>query len=69
LVSQSSWRGREGALAGPRLTYIPDILEEHFEELEFLWGQRTDSGGAKGIDQRIQMSAHYKFSTKDVFGK
>ena len=27
--------------AGPKLTFIPDILEEHFEELAFLWGQRT----------------------------
>jgi uncharacterized protein (TIGR02270 family) len=25
----------------PKLTFIPDILEEHFEELAFLWGQRT----------------------------
>jgi uncharacterized protein (TIGR02270 family) len=24
----------------PRLTYIPDLLEEHLEEVEFLWGQR-----------------------------
>ncbi len=24
----------------PKATFIPDILEEHFEELAFLWGQR-----------------------------
>lgn len=24
----------------PRLTYIPDLLEEHLEEVEFLWTQR-----------------------------
>jgi uncharacterized protein (TIGR02270 family) len=27
----------------PKLTFIPDILEEHFEELAFLWGQRTNA--------------------------
>ena len=27
-------------MTAPKLTYIPDILEEHFEELAFLWGQR-----------------------------
>jgi uncharacterized protein (TIGR02270 family) len=24
----------------PRLTYLPDLLEEHIEEVEFLWAQR-----------------------------
>ena len=24
----------------PRLTYLPDLLEEHLEEVEFLWAQR-----------------------------
>jgi uncharacterized protein (TIGR02270 family) len=27
-------------MSGPTLQFIPDILEEHFEELQFLWGQR-----------------------------
>lgn len=27
-------------MANPTLRVIPDILEEHFEELQFLWGQR-----------------------------
>ena len=27
-------------MTAPRLAFIPDILEEHFEELSFLWGQR-----------------------------
>jgi uncharacterized protein (TIGR02270 family) len=27
----------------PKLTFIPDILEEHLEELAFLWGQRTNA--------------------------
>ena len=29
--------------AAPKLTFIPDILEEHLEELAFLWGQRTSA--------------------------
>lgn len=28
-------------MAGPKLTVIPDILEEHLEEAAFLWGQRA----------------------------
>src|SRR5438270_686554 len=27
-------------MAEPKLRMIPDILEEHFEELQFLWAQR-----------------------------
>ena len=27
-------------MTAPPLAFIPDILEEHFEELQFLWGQR-----------------------------
>src|SRR5687767_4431381 len=27
----------------PTLAYIPDIVEEHFEELQFLWGQRRNA--------------------------
>ncbi|MGH2708464.1 MAG: hypothetical protein ACRDJK_09250, partial [Actinomycetota bacterium] len=27
----------------PKLTFIPDILEEHFEELAFLWRQRDNA--------------------------
>jgi uncharacterized protein (TIGR02270 family) len=26
--------------SAPRLTYLPDLLEEHIEEVEFLWAQR-----------------------------
>ena len=36
---------------------------------EFLWGQRRDNSGAKGIDNRVQFSANYKFSSKDIFGR
>lgn len=28
---------------GPKLTFIPDIIEEHSEELAFLWGQRENA--------------------------
>jgi uncharacterized protein (TIGR02270 family) len=27
----------------PRLTYIPDIIEEHYDELQFLWAQRRSA--------------------------
>ena len=27
-------------MTAPKLRYLPDILEEHVEELAFLWGQR-----------------------------
>ena len=27
-------------MPSPRATFIPDILEEHLEELAFLWSQR-----------------------------
>lgn len=27
-------------MTAPKLTHFPDILEEHFEELQFLWGRR-----------------------------
>ena len=29
--------------ASPKLTYIPDIVEEHYEELQFLWLQRRSA--------------------------
>jgi len=30
-------------MAANKVNVIPDILEEHFEELEFLWGQRQEA--------------------------
>jgi hypothetical protein len=27
-------------VTSPKLTFIPDILEEHYEELQYLWGHR-----------------------------
>jgi hypothetical protein len=32
---------------------------------EGLWGRRTDNNGATGEDTRIQVSAHYSFSSLD----
>jgi uncharacterized protein (TIGR02270 family) len=29
--------------AAPKLTFIPDIVQEHYEELQFLWAQRRNA--------------------------
>jgi hypothetical protein len=34
---------------------------------EFLWGQRTDKGGAYGTDTRIQVSLKYNFTSLDYW--
>ena len=34
---------------------------------EFLWGQRTDKGGASGTDTRLQVSVKYSFSSLDFW--
>ena len=34
---------------------------------EFLWGQRTDKGGAYGTDTRLQVSVKYSFSSLDFW--
>ena len=34
---------------------------------EFLWGQRTDKGGAYGTDTRLQVSLKYSFSSLDFW--
>jgi outer membrane DcaP-like protein len=36
---------------------------------EALYGQRKDNDGDSGDDNRIQISYHYSFSTKDIFKK
>jgi hypothetical protein len=56
-----------GEYASVNLLYYP--TKNMFYGAEYLWGQRRDSGGAKGTDNRIQVSLHYKFSSKDVFGR
>jgi hypothetical protein len=56
-----------GEYASANLIWWP--TQNVFFGAEFLWGQRRDSGGAIGMDNRIQCSAHYKFSSKDILGK
>ena len=56
-----------GQYASGNLIYYP--TKNVFFGGEFLWGQRTDVSGAKGIDRRFQFSANYKFSSKDFFEK
>ena len=56
-----------GQYASGNIVYRPN--PEVFFGAEFLWGQRTDNSGAKGIDRRLQFSAHYNFSTKALFAK
>jgi hypothetical protein len=34
---------------------------------EFLWGQRTDKGGASGTDTRLQVSVKYSFTSLDFW--
>jgi hypothetical protein len=64
---QSASAYHSGEYASTNLIYYP--TKSVFFGGEFLWGQRRDSGGAMGTDTRIQVSANYKFSSKDVFGK
>jgi uncharacterized protein (TIGR02270 family) len=53
-------------MAATPITFIPDILEEHAEELEFLWGQRRlawrsplyDLRSLRHLDERIE--AHFE---------
>ncbi len=56
-----------GEYASANLLYWP--TQNVFMGPEFLWAQRRDSGGSMGTDTRVQFSAHYKFSSKDVFGR
>ena len=34
---------------------------------EFLWGHRTDKGGATGTDTRLQVSVKYSFTSLDFW--
>ena len=51
-----------GEYASVNVLYAP--ADKVFFAAEGLWGQRTDNGGAIGVDRRIQVSAHYGFSSK-----
>ncbi len=56
-----------GEYASGNLIYYP--VKNVFMGAEFLWGQRRDSGGAKGIDNRIQCSVNYKFSSGNLVSR
>ena len=38
--------------AAPRLSYIPDIVEEHYDELQFLWTQRRSALRSSAYTER-----------------
>jgi hypothetical protein len=63
---QSTDAYHSGEYASANLLYWP--TQNVFMGAEYLWGQRRDNAGAKGTDSRIQVTAHYKFSSKDIFG-
>lgn len=54
---------RYGQYASGNLLYYP--TKNVFYGAEYLWGTRKDKDGASGSDQRIQLSANFKFSSKD----
>ncbi len=56
-----------GQYASANFLYYP--TKNVFVGGEYLWGKRTDNDGATGDDNRIQVSFHYSFSTKDIFKK
>jgi len=39
-------------MTAPRMTYIPDLLEVHYEELRFLWERRQSGLGSPTITLR-----------------
>jgi hypothetical protein len=54
---------RYGQYASANLLYYP--VKNVFYGAEYLWGNRKDKNGASGSDQRVQLSANFKFSSKD----
>lgn len=54
-----------GQYASVNLLWTPD--PHIMMGAEYIWGQRQDKDGATGDDNRIQLSAKYKFSSKDFF--
>ncbi len=54
---------KSGEYASINLLYYP--TKNVFFGAEGLWGRRTDKGGATGEDRRVQVSAHYSFSSLD----
>ena len=56
-----------GQYASANFLYYP--TDNVFIAAEYLWGRRVDNNGDKGDDNRVQISFHYSFSTKDIFKK
>ena len=56
-----------GQYVSANLLYYP--TQNVFVGGEYLYGQRKDNDGASGCDNRVQISFHYSFSTKDIFKK
>jgi len=56
---------RDGQYASVNLVWQPD--PRILMGAEYLWGQREDKNGEKGIDNRLQVSVKYSFSSKDVW--
>jgi hypothetical protein len=54
---------KSGEYASVNVIYYP--TKNVFFGAEGLWGRRTDKGGATGEDRRVQVSAHYSFSSAD----
>lgn len=60
-------------MTAPRLTYIPDIVEEHFEELQFLWGLRARAARSPSytlrelgmLEERIEARVQGLFAVGD----
>ncbi|WP_041524061.1 DcaP family trimeric outer membrane transporter [Gilvimarinus agarilyticus] len=54
---------KKGEYLSANLLYTP--RKNLLMGVEYLWGQRTDFGGASGTDNRVQLSLKYTFSTQD----
>lgn len=60
---QASDAYRNGQYASINLLYQPD--KHLLMGAEYLWGEREDKSGAKGEDNRIQLTFKYSFSSND----
>ncbi len=53
-----------GIYASANLLYYP--VKDVFYGIEYLYGRREDNDGNAGQDQRVQISVHYNFSSKNL---
>lgn len=63
LDQQTTDAFEKGEYASLNLLYTP--LRNVLMGAEYLWGRRTDNDGAKGEDDRLQLSVKYSFSSLD----